>query len=41
MAEELAELLHAAMKIDADGAVGEAGASGDFGAGHAFNEAED
>ncbi len=28
------------MKIDANGAVGEAGASGDFGAGHAFDEAK-
>jgi len=28
------------MKIDANGAVGEAGASGDFGAGHSFDEAK-
>ena len=41
MAENFAELLHAAMKIDADGAVREAGASGDFGASHALDEAED
>lgn len=40
MAEKLAELLHAAMKIDADGAVREAGARGDFRAGHAFDEAK-
>jgi hypothetical protein len=37
MAEKLAELLHATMEIDADRTVREAGASGDFGAGHAFD----
>ena len=41
MAEKLSELLHAAMEIYPDGAVGEAGASGDFRASHAFDEAED
>jgi hypothetical protein len=34
-------LLHAAIKIDAHGAVGKARAGGDFGAGHAFDEAKD
>jgi hypothetical protein len=28
------------MKVDANGAVGEAGAGGDFGTGHAFDEAK-
>ena len=41
MAEKLAELLHATVKIDADGSVREAGARGDFRAGHAFHEAKD
>lgn len=41
MAEKLAELLHAAMEIHADRAVRQAGASGDFRAGHSFNEAKD
>jgi hypothetical protein len=41
VAKKLAELLHAAMEIDADRAVRQADASGDFGAGHAFDEAKD
>ena len=40
MGENFAEQLHAAMKIDAHGAVGEAGARGDFRPGHALDEAE-
>lgn len=34
-------MLHAARKVDAHGAVGQAGARGDFGAAHAFDEPED
>jgi hypothetical protein len=41
VAEKLAELLHATVKIDADGAMGKAGARGDFGAGHTFDETQD
>lgn len=41
MAKNFAELLHAAMKIDADRAVGQPGACGDFGAGHAFDETQE
>jgi hypothetical protein len=37
-AKKDAELLHAAMKIDANGAVGETSARGDFWSGHAFHE---
>jgi hypothetical protein len=38
LAKDFAEVLHAAMKIDAYGAVRQAGARGDFGSGHAFDE---
>ena len=41
MAEKVSELLHATMEIDADGTVREAGASRNFGASHAFDEAKD
>jgi hypothetical protein len=41
VAKNFAELLHAAMKIDANRAVGKAGAGGDFGASHPFDEAKD
>ena len=41
MAKNFAELLHAAMKIDADRTVREAGARGNFRTGHALNEPED
>lgn len=41
MAKNFAELLHAAVKVDAHGAVGKAGAFGDFGAAHAFDKAQD
>lgn len=40
MAEKFAELGHATVKIDADRSVREAGARGDFGAGHTFYEAK-
>jgi hypothetical protein len=39
--KNFAELLHASMKIDANRPVGEAGARGDFRAGHAFHQTED
>jgi hypothetical protein len=41
MAKNFAELLHAAMKIDANGAVGKAREGCDFRAGHAFDETKD
>jgi hypothetical protein len=41
VAEKVSELLHATMEIDADGTVREAGASRNFGASHAFDEAKD
>jgi len=39
--KDFAQHLHAAMKIDAHGAVGEAGTRGDLRAGHALDEAQD
>jgi hypothetical protein len=41
VAEKLPELPHAAVEINANGPVRESGARGNFGAGHALDEAKD